>query len=181
MMVLSNTVSLVNWPISWIVKWRWIHYYHEFEDTCGELRWAWWSKCRTMTFIASQPFICKSQANRSVLKTSLQSAVNFCRRLYTFHFGHLFPLFIMSGQNAGKKIINVGYPSKIFILKIPKNHLYSCSTSRFSALCIILSINTILELLKKISNPKIMILQAKQLQSRKFEVATQCRRELRKR
>ena len=89
----------------------------------------------------------------------------------------------MSGQNAGKKIINVGHASKIFILKIPKNHLYSCLTSRFSALRIILSINTILELLKKISNLnlKIMILQAKQLQSRKFEVATQCRRELRKR
>ena len=143
-------------------------------------------------------------------------------------------------RDKRKKIINVGYPSKIFILKIPKNHLYSrlrvvphfssgivergkreslpaacrlfsrgviftrprvslallslrkngvllvvylysCSTSRFSALCIILSINTILELLKKISNPKIMILQAKQLQSRKFELATQCRRELSKR
>ena len=84
-------------------------------------------------------------------------------------------------RDKRKKIINIGYPSKIFILKIPKNHLYSCSTSRFSALCIILSITTILELLKKISNPKIMILQAKQLQSRKFELATQCRRELSKR
>lgn len=59
-------------------------------------------------------------------------------------------------RDKRKKIINVGYPSKIFILKIPKNHLYSCSTSR-------------------------LILQAKQLQSRKFELATQCRRELRKR
>lgn len=117
------------------------------------------------------------------LKNQLTVGCKFliCRRLYTVYFGHLFPLFIMSGQNAGKKVINVGYPSKICILKIPKNHLYSCLTSRFSALRIILSINTILELLKKISNPKIMILQAKQLQSRKFEVATQCRRELRKR
>ena len=32
---------------------------------------------------------------------------------------------------------------------------------------------TISELLKKISNPNIMILQGKQLQSRKFEPATQ--------
>ena len=52
-----------------------------------------------------------SYANRSILKTSLQSAVNFCRRVYTVYLGHLFPLLIMCGQNAGKKIINVGYPS----------------------------------------------------------------------